>query len=404
MTEPHLVPAAEELEPAGRRPNLLRVLSEQEVLEAIFRDGPVTRPQIAERTGLSKATVGAVVERLEQARLVRTSGPQHGRRGRSPLAYEVRETAGFVLGLAIGADHVQAVAADIFGAPVAHAEQPTARAGAGGVSAQAIDLAGRVAEQAGASHDRLLAVGVSAPGVVDPGGRVTALAYTVSPDGGLDPLAALRTRLDAPVRLENDVNLAAIAESWRGVAHGVSNFAFVWVGAGVGMGLVLGGELVRGAHGAAGEIGYLPSSHDPFDERHRLHGGLEDEIGAAGLLAALAARRGATRPVPASAADVLALAANGDADARAVVEHLASRIGTAIASVIAVIDPELIVLGGEVGSDPSLLGPVRAAVAALVPLPTRIESSLLGEAAPLHGATALALRDARARLFAPTGR
>jgi predicted NBD/HSP70 family sugar kinase len=386
----------------GRRPNLLRVLSEQDVLHTIFHEGPVTRPRIAQRTSLSKATVGAAVERLERAGMIAAVGAQHGRRGRSPIAYVVRDNAGFVVGVDIGGKNVRAGAADIYGELIADEQQPTDASGSRAVTAQVLEIAGRVAERARASHERLLAVGISTPGVVDlVSRRVTSLAYNVSPDGGLDPLAAISSRWGVPVLIENNVNLAALGESWRGLAHGVSSFAFVAVGAGVGMGLVLDGELVRGAHGAAGEIGYLPSSSDPFDERHRLHGGLEDEIGAAGLLAAWRERGGGA--AVGSAQEVFDLAGGGDSSAEAVIEQAARRLGSAIASVIAVIDPELVVLGGGIGRNLALLAPVRATVAQLVPLTARIETSKLGDKAALYGAVAVALREAREQLFSGVG-
>jgi DNA-binding transcriptional ArsR family regulator len=132
----------------GRRPNILRELSEQDVLEAIFEAGPITRPQIAERTKLSKATVGAAVDRLERAGMVRSSGPQHGRRGRSPLSYELRHTAGFVVGIDIGGTNIRAGAADILGELIADEQRPTSRAGGRAVSDQLIEITGRVVERA----------------------------------------------------------------------------------------------------------------------------------------------------------------------------------------------------------------------------------------------------------------
>jgi predicted NBD/HSP70 family sugar kinase len=389
----------------SQRPNLLRELSEQEVLDAVFHSGPITRPQIAARTSLSKATVGAAVERLERAGIIRTAGPLHGRRGRSPLAYEVRGNAGFVLGIDIGGNNIRAGVANIFGEVIGGEQHETSREGARAVSSQVIEIAGRVVDRARGTHERLLSAAVSTPGIVDQvTRRVTSLAYNVSPDGGLDPLGALRARFDVPVLIENNVNLAALGESWEGLARGVSTFAFISIGAGVGMGLVVNGEVVRGAHGGAGEIGYLPSSRDPYDERHRLHGGLEDEIGAAGILAALGALPAHAADPPASAHDVFAMAQRGDEGARAVVDNVARRLGTAIASVIAVVDPELVVLGGGIGSNPALLGPVRATVAELVPLTARIETSRLGDQAALHGAVAAALLEARVQLFTRAAR
>src|SRR6185312_14963369 len=165
--------------------------------------------------------------------------------------------------------------------------------------------------------------------------------------------------------------------------------------------IIIDDELVRGAHGAAGEIGYLPLVGDPFNPRHRLHGGLEDEIGAAGIVAMYNERRGPEDPEPASVHDVFDLAGGGNATARSVVDHVATRLGTAIATVCAILDPELIVLGGGIGANPQLLRPARGSAAALVPITARIETSLLGERAALQGAVAVALHTARTLLLSP---
>jgi predicted NBD/HSP70 family sugar kinase len=165
------------------------------------------------------------------------------------------------------------------------------------------------------------------------------------------------------------------------------------------MGIVIDDELVRGAHGAAGEICYLPLVGDPFNPRHRLHGGLEDEIGAAGIVAAFNERRDPGTPELSSVHEVFELAQAGNGAARSVVDHVASRLGTAIATVCAILDPELVVLGGGIGASPLLLSPVRGAAASLVPITARIETSLLGERAALQGAIAVALHAARATLL-----
>jgi predicted NBD/HSP70 family sugar kinase len=158
---------------------------------------------------------------------------------------------------------------------------------------------------------------------------------------------------------------------------------------------------VRGAHGAAGEIAYLPLVGDPFDPRHRLHGGLEDEIGAAGIVAGFNERRAPDDPELGSVQEVFDHAVSGSVAAQSVVEHVASRLGTAIATVSAILDPELVVLGGGIGASPLLLRPVRGAAAALVPMTARIETSRLGERAALQGAIAVALQAARTALLSP---
>jgi predicted NBD/HSP70 family sugar kinase len=177
--------------------------------------------------------------------------------------------------------------------------------------------------------------------------------------------------------------------------------AFIAIGAGIGMGIIIDDELVRGAHGAAGEIAYLPLAGDPFDPRHRLHGGLEDEIGAAGIVAAFNQRRTDGDPEVSSVHDVFDLAQKANTTARSVVDHVAARLGEAIATVCAILDPELVVLGGGIGANPLLLRPTRGSAAALVPITARIETSLLGERAALWGAIAVALHTARAKLLSP---
>jgi predicted NBD/HSP70 family sugar kinase len=379
---------------------MLRELGEQAVLETIFREGPITRPELAAAISLSKPTVSAAVSRLEHAGLVRAAGTRPGQRGRKPVAYVVSKRAGFVLGADIGGTNVRVAASDLFGEPICDLKRPTTKDGSRAVGVQILEMISEVIDQAGASHGRPLALGMSTPGVIDrSSGRVTSLAYNVTPEGGFDPLAVIRGRFDLPVLVDNNVNLAAVGEKWFGLARGISTLVYIGIGAGIGMGVIIDDELVRGAHGAAGEIGYLPLVGDPFDPRHRLHGGLEDEVAASGILAAFKSRRGDADGDVESAHEVFELAGAGDPDARAVVDNVASLLGAAIATVCAILDPELVVLGGGIGASPLLLRPVRGAAAALVPITARIETSLLGDRAALGGAIAVALQAARAQLL-----
>src|SRR5437764_1757541 len=312
---------------AASRLSLLRELGEQAVLETIFREGPITRPEISAATGLSKPTVPAAVGRVEQAGLVHAAGTRAGQRGRSPVAYVVSDRAGFVVGADIGGTNVRVAAADLFGEAICDLKRPTTKDSARAVGVQILEMISEVMDRAGANRGRPLALGISAPGVVDQAsGRVTSLAYNVTPEGGFDPLEVIRDRFDLPVLVDNNVNLAAVGEKWFGLARGVATMVFIAIGAGIGMGLIIDDELVRGAHGAAGEIGYLPLVGDPFDPRHRLHGGLEDDIGAAGIIAAFAERRGPDDPELSSVHEVFERAEAGNPAAQSVVEHVASRL------------------------------------------------------------------------------
>jgi predicted NBD/HSP70 family sugar kinase len=180
----------------------------------------------------------------------------------------------------------------------------------------------------------------------------------------------------------------------------MEDFVFFHVGTGVGMGAVLKGQLYRGSRGAAGEVGYLPLAvADPHDPRNRRRGALESAIGAAGVVAA--ARASGMRGKGLSAARVFEEARRGDNRASRVVEGIGAGIGLAIAAVIPVLDPELVIMGGAIGRNVDLLLPaIDRELAALSPFRPPIEASGLGEDAELTGAVAFALEEARQRLFA----
>src|SRR5262245_29639914 len=178
-------------------------------------------------------------------------------------------------------------------------------------------MANEVIERASPDHVRPLALAISSPGVIDQtSGRVTSLAYNVAPEGGFDPVEVVRDRFDLPVLVENNVNLAAGGEKWLGLARGAATMGLIARGAAGGLGIRMDDEPDSGAQRAAGEIGYAPLTVDPFDPRHRLHGGLEDEIGAAGIVAAFNERRAPDDPEPAGVHEVFELAGARNAAAQ----------------------------------------------------------------------------------------
>src|SRR5438270_2080578 len=148
---------------ADSRLSLLRELGEQAVLETIFREGPITRPEISAATGLSKPTVSAAVGRLEHAGLAHAAGTRAGQRGRSPVAYVVSDRAGFVVGADIGGTNVRVAAADLFGEAICDLKRPTSKDSARAVGVQILEMISVVIDQAGATRGRPLALGISAP-------------------------------------------------------------------------------------------------------------------------------------------------------------------------------------------------------------------------------------------------
>jgi predicted NBD/HSP70 family sugar kinase len=368
------------------RPRLIRTLNEQLLLERMRADGPVSRGDLASASGLSKPTVALALTSLEQDALVQHAGRRVGGRGRSASLYEIRSDAGFVLGLDVGREFIRGAIADLGGAVRARRSR-AARSSSGAARVRELAaLAAELRQDAGVDSDALLQTVVGSPGIVEPDGR--ALQLTPNLPGWEKPavLRDLRRLLGAETTIENDVDAAAVAERDHGHGRDFSTFAFVSVGTGVGMGLVLDGELHRGAHGAAGEIAFLPLADgelDPRDARRR--GALEAAASSAAVVRA-ARRAGAGLR---SARSVFAAAADGDELAQEIVTHEAAIVARALAAIVAVVDPELIVLGGGIGRAPGFADEVREGLAELSPLVPELRPSALGEDAVVDGCLAV---------------
>ncbi len=375
--------------------------ADRSVLATLFNGVPLTRPELATRTGLSRPTISEAVRRLVETGLIVPAGVRRGGLGRIPTYYRLASTAGYVVAVDIGGDNLRIAVADLGGTIQHEDRQPTKATGARRVAAQAARMVQDATATVGDAFGPLRRVGVSAPGVIHADGRIMSIAHQLGEDGPFDLLTPLEAGLSAPVVLDNNVNLAALGERWRGHARDVATFAFLAVGAGIGMGLVHNGEVVRGAHGAAGEVAYLPLP-GVLPRRERVGHGKEllaAEAGGYGMLAALHARRSWPSKRPTTVAELFDQAAAGVPAAVELVEAEGRHLGLTVASVCVVFDPELVVLGGGIGSNPQLLPAVREAVSTLVPFPPRVETSALGDVASLTGALYIALEGARADLL-----
>jgi predicted NBD/HSP70 family sugar kinase len=368
------------------------------VLDLVRRSGPLSRADLARATLLSKPTVSLALSRLEQAGLVRETGRASGGRGPSAALYELNARSGWVVGVDVGRHWIRAALADIAGTIVARRSERTQARSAAAVVAQIGAITRRVAEDAGLDFGAVTHTTVGSTGVLDPHGDSLVLAPNL-PGWGRPGLArAIRELLGGNVSFENDVNLAALGERALGAGRDARSFVFLWVGTGVGLGLVLDGRLYRGTSGAAGEIAYLPlGAGDPHDRAARRRGMLEESAGAAGVVRM--ARELGMRP-PLTAKKIFAAARRGDPIAGRVIEQEARRLALALAAVAAVVDPELVILGGGLArSGDLLLAPIARELSAVSPFRPRLAVSELGEEAVLQGALATALEAAQERLF-----
>jgi predicted NBD/HSP70 family sugar kinase len=378
--------------PPAARPALLKDLNERAVLEAIRTGAPISRAEISRRARISKPTVSIALQSLLHAGLVReaTAGPEGRRYG--AVFFEPVPEAALVLGVDIGARFLRGALCDLRGAVRARQDVELDGADANVVLDAIVRLHDGLVAVSGLPADRIDSVVAGVPGVVeDETGRVR--LGNVPGLEGMAVGAELERRLGVPVTVDNDVNLAALGEHARGLGRGVGDFAFVSIGTGLGAGLVFGGELHRGRHGAAGELDFARAGNDALDP-------------CAPALSALAERRaaedgGTALAPPYDPRAIFAAARAGDALAAAVVAEEAKRIALHIVPIAAVADVDLVVLGGGIGRQGDLLlEPIRALLAERLVYPPRVEVSSLGEAAVLTGALAVGLRSALERVFA----
>jgi predicted NBD/HSP70 family sugar kinase len=371
-----------------RRQNLDRVLS-----VVIGQPGPFTRAELIEATGLSAPTVGGLVSQLIQTGLVRDLGVGPSRGGRRPASMEFNARHGCIAGIDLGPTRTRLAIADLRGDPLAHRIVPTPSGSPQAVLSRLARAVRGLMRQAGVSADRLLAVGAGAPGWVDYERGIVVFAPNLGGWSEVPMAEVLEQRLGAVVTVENDVNLAVLGEHWRGAARGHDNCAFIFVGTGIGAGILIGGQLHRGRHFMAGEIAVMCMGPQFVDQDFGQRGCLETLAG----LQALAGRWGAARGDPARwMTELFAAAEAGDARARRAIEETATLIGIAAANVGAVVDPSIIILGGALfaKADP-LVEEVRKVVKRIARAPLEIVVSVLGKEAPLAGSLLVAATEAK---------
>lgn len=410
-------------------PSTARAINDRLALRLLQQEGPLTAGQLKQLTGLSRPSVADLVERLTASGLIEMVGESgEQRRGPNARLYGIVADRAYLAALDVRLEGVSVLVSDLVGRVLAEASAPIDDdSGTGPAVEQAVALVERAAKEAGAEHLHTVCVG--APGLIDP--ATGELRDTTGlPAWHRRLVAALHERLPGTrVVVENETNLAALAEQRDGEAHDRDTFVLLWLGMGIGAAVVLDGVLRRGASGGAGELGFLPvpgtrglpSSTDCEGGFHSLAGagavlelarecGLLGAEGVAGSGAAEVVRRavagvgggepGAGGDADAAAAPDSASAPNYPSAAR-FLDTLADRLALGVASVVALLDPGCVVLGGEVGQAGGDELAVRVAerIARMSPLPAEVRSSVLGGAAVLRGALLTAQDGAQGELF-----
>ncbi|MFF7595313.1 ROK family transcriptional regulator [Streptomyces mirabilis] len=369
----------------------LRSTNERLLLDRLRTGGAASRAQLARETGLSKPTVSSALAALEEAGLVREAGTHAPERGRVAVLYAPDPAAGYALGIDIGRSWLRVAVADLDGGVVARADVRNRARSSGAMADLVVSTAGQVVANSGLGAHEVAHAVVGTPGVYDEERRRVRYAMHLPGWGRAGLFDRMREELGIPLEVHNDANLAALGEYTYGVGAGSRLFAYILIGTGLGMGVVSEGRLFTGARGGAGEIGFLPWPGQQKPEK------LEDAVSGEAVVEA-ARQFGMTGQLTAKA--VFHAARAGDSAAVRAVRLEGERIAYTVAAAAAVLDPDLVVLGGGVGhSIDLLLRPVRETLRTLTPLRPKIVPSRLGEDAVLLGAVATALGTARDVVF-----
>ena len=374
------------------------------VLRQVVERGPRSRATIAQDTGLNKSTVSSLVSELMEFGLLVERGAEHrGTAGRPGLVVDVARDGVIALGLEVNVDYVGVQATDLAGGSRYKAMEAVdnRRRGVGEVFEALGALTRGALNEVQAQGLRPIGATVALPGLVD----IQRGALLVAPNlhwNDVPVVELLREHIDdtaLPISADNEANLAALAELWEGAATGYSDFVYVSGEIGVGGGIVLGGELFRGYRGFGGEFGHTTVEVDGRPCACGSRGCLETRVGlepllaAAGLNGEAVTTRGAGKPV----AELRRRAEDGDPTALAALADCGRWLGVALGTVVNLLSPQAIVLGGYFAPMAEWLSPVIASeLSARVlggngAVPPVIASGLGAEAA-MRGAAATQLR------------
>ncbi|MCX5731150.1 MAG: ROK family transcriptional regulator [Deltaproteobacteria bacterium] len=379
------------------------------VLQLLWQERQISRAEIARRSGLSRSTVSEIVGDLLKTRLVAEVGDGPSQGGRRPIVLQFQDDAYAVLGIDMGAGHISVALANLRGQLIAweHRSHPVRTDPEGTVSCMK-ELSEACLRQWKGGTERLVGIGIAVPSPVDPRNPDRVSDVVMPAWQGHNVGESLRKRFRLPVFVDNDANLAALAEHWWGAGRGIDDFTYVKVATGVGAGHMIRGQIYRGAHGIAGEIGHL--AIDPQGELCMcgLRGCLATRVGSRALVARASAlllenpgSALAGREVTIGSIEDAAL--GGDRLALQVVGEAADYLGIAVAGMLNLMNPARVIIGGGLARlGELLLAPMRRSISSRTLVnsidSTEIVTGELGGRAVALGAATLVLQNALADL------
>jgi glucokinase len=388
------------------RPPLLRQTNAQLLLRLLREAGPCSKADLVRASGLSAPTVTNVVTHLASAGLVEPIGEGDSTGGRPPDIIRFRAERGCVVAVEIGPTSLRFLLTDLDGRELGRtkAALPWSSSKPGTVCDQIGKEVRNLLRKYNQSEDQLLGLVVGVPAIVNVQEGIV-FSFSKLKDWSNVPLGTLLAReFKCQVVIENDTNLAAQGEYFRGAAQRENNFVFITIGEGVGAGIFLDGNIYRGSKWSAGEIGYLRIPNISR-ERPTIHGygKLEKVLGAPGILRSWRAslKKNRARPKVTRATDVFDLAAAGNAQAKKILLQRATILSDVILDLALILNPSVILLGGGAGGHPRLLQEVKAQLKGTEFAVVRVAVGALGSSAVLWGAIFIAMQSAVLNLIQP---
>lgn len=385
------------------RPPLIRQTNAEILLRLLRESGPCSKADLVRSSGLSAPSVTNVVATLISTGLVEAIGEGDSTGGRPPDILRFKANHGCVAGVEITRNVIRFLLADLNGRQLAQSETviEKSKSTPPQICQQIANEVWKLLRKRRLSRSQLFSLTVGVPAIVnvDEG---AVLAFTALQNWNRVPLGPMLAReVKCPVLVDNDTNLAAQGEFHSGAARGESNFVFITIGEGVGAGVFLNGRIYRGSQWSAGEIGYLrvPDISREHPSIHK-YGKLETALSTSGILKSWRASGHPTsRSRVISVADVWDLAASGNAEAKRLLRQRAMILADVILDLALILNPNLILLGGEVGNHPALLRELNALLEGSEFAVLRVALGALGIPAVLLGAVSIALEPTVLRLL-----
>jgi len=380
------------------KPELMSKLNKDAILNLLRNEGPLSRADIARKLNMSFPAVSSNVKALMESNLIIEIGEGEGINGlgRKSTLFAFNAKKGYVIGIDAGRSQIRALCSDLLGEPIASVKKNNNFEKGGEYLYEQIELAlFDVIEKSSISKENIECICIGLPGIHDEDKKVNRLAPFIDNWENIDVGERIREKISCEIIVDNGVNLGAIGEKWKGAAQGYRNIVYINLGVGIGAGVIINDELYRGKNNAAGEIGYMTLDKFFLRKHYREEGSLEELISVPSLNNTMRYMTKETQDY--SMEEIVWLAESDNSYAKSVIHEFLIYLSMAITNIVAVLNPELIVIAGRTGKiiAEKYSDFIIKNITANVPYVPDFVVSKLGDNASVIGAVGVAIRQTK---------